>query len=138
MKTSIIKMTPQPITTEGYMVLNESTAEVNLRFQADPAFRGTLTKVIWNMEDGVEHAINATDAEFANFAQVGERPEIDVSSSWLATLDLPDVTRLRIRFEFDTFRHEPIWYAYLYIKGVYGENNPDADVPYRIKAVSES
>lgn len=138
MKTSIIKMTPQAITTEGYMVLKESTAEVNLRFQADPAFRGTLTRVVWNMEDGVEHAINATDAEFANFAQVGERPEIDVPSTWLDSLNLPSVARLCIRFEFDTFRHEPVWYAYLYIKGVYGENNPDVDVPYKIKPVLES
>ena len=47
-------------------------------------------------------------------------------STWLDSLGLEGTVRLRIMFSFDTFRQNPDWYAYLYLKTV----NGDADAPY--------
>ena len=72
---------------------------------------------------------NEADSEqWSYFTQVGERPEIDVPVTWLKTLGLSGTLRLRIKFEFDTFRQNPAWYAYLYIKESYGDLEP----PYAV------
>lgn len=86
-------------------------------------FRGRLKKITWNVEDNVKHEITEENEEWLLFSQVGERPEIVVNSTWLDTLELSGTVRLRVMFSFDTFRQNPDWYAYLYLKTINGDNN---------------
>lgn len=124
-----IYATPDEMTTNGFMKIKEWGQEINLRFLMDPEFRGKLTAVVWNTPDNKKKRITADDEEWSYFSQVGERPEIDVPSTWLDTLGLSGTVQLRIKFEFDTFRHDPSWYAYLYIKEPYGDLNPPYKAP---------
>lgn len=139
-KTTIVKMTPNEITTEGYLKLKEEGQPMELRFLADPDFRGRLTSVTWNLPDNVKHELTAAETEnFTElFKQVGERPEIDVSTDWIDSLELPNSALLQLRFEFETFRMEPVWYAYLYIKTPFGDAQTDSDVPYKVPKPTSS
>ena len=125
---------PDELTTAGFMQVKEANQDINLRFLMAPDFRGKLVSVSWNLfgDDNVTtiEGDNEADAEqWSYFTQVGERPEIDVPSTWLNTLGLSGTIRLRIKFEFDTFRQNPACYAYLYIKEPYGDLNPPYAVP---------
>lgn len=130
--TTIVKMTPLETTTEGYMKIKEHGQDMTLLFQARDDFRGKLSTITWSLPDGVEHTITPEDDDFAFFGQVGERPEIAVSNAWLTGLELPAIAQVRIKFTFDTFRMEPVWYAYLYIMTTYGDSDVDAKTPYKI------
>lgn len=129
-----IHAVPDELTTAGFMKVKEAHQDIKLRFLMAPDFRGKLVSVSWNLfnDDKVTtiEGDNEADAEqWAYFTQVGARPEIDVPSTWLDTLGLSGTVRLRIKFEFDTFRQNPTWYAYLYIKEPYGDLNPPYEVP---------
>lgn len=132
LKTVMVPMTPKEITTDGYLKIKEWDQPVIFRFCPDTDFRGTLKSVEWNVEDNVKHRIRNGDKEFDYFSQVGERPEIEVSSDWIDSLGLEGTTLLRIRFEFDTFRMEPVWYAFLYIKRAYGDIQSDSTAAYKV------
>lgn len=134
-KTTIVPMTPNETSTDGFLRLRETGQPAVLKFQPDPDFRGTLISVEWNLPDGVIHRIEPIDDEFAQFNQVGQRPEIEVSTEWIESLGLPVNAFIRIRFEFHTFRREPVWYAYLYFRSAYGDEAKDSDAPYLIKDV---
>lgn len=118
-----IRTNPNEFTTRGFMKIKEWGHHIDLRFLMAKDFRGRLVKVTWNVEDNVKHEITAEDESWSNFVQVGERPEIVVSSTWLDTLELSGTVRLRIMFSFDTFRQNPDWYAYLYLKTINGDAN---------------
>lgn len=120
-KTVIVNMTPNEQTSDGFLKIKEWGQPMLFRFLADPDFRGTLKSVEWNLPDNIKHTITTEDEDFSLFHQVGERPEINVSSSWIESLDLKPTALLRLRFEFETFRQEPVWYAHLYIKEPYGD-----------------
>lgn len=127
-----IKAVPDELTTVGCMRIKEIGQEIDLRFLMDPDFRGKLISVTWNVQNSDDKTvITADDTEqWAYFKQVGSRPEIVVNSTWIGTLGLTKkVTVLRIKFEFDTFRFNPVWYAYLYLKQPYGDLNPPYKVP---------
>lgn len=115
---------------QGYMKVKEYGQNINMHFMMSDDFRGKLNAVTWNLPDNVQHKITAEQPEeWQRFKQVGERPEIVVDSSWFATMKLPKTARLRIKFEFDTFRYNPVWYAYLYLKQAYGDQKPPYKVP---------
>jgi hypothetical protein len=117
---------PAEFTTCGFMKIKEWGHDIDLRFLMPKNFRGRLTKVTWNVEDNEKHVIDKDSESWELFQQVGERPEIVVPSTWLDSLELEGTVRLRIMFSFDTFRQNPDWYAYLYLKTI----NGDADAPY--------
>ena len=112
-----IRTNPNEFTTCGFMKIKEWGHDIDLRFLMPQDFRGRLKKITWNVEDNVKHEITEESEEWSLFSQVGERPEIVVNSTWLDTL------RLRVMFSFDTFRQNPDWYAYLYLKTINGDNN---------------
>ena len=116
---------PAEFTTCGFMKIKEWGHDIDLRFLMPKNFRGRLTKVTWNTENN-KHIIDSSSDSWELFQQVGERPEIIVPSTWLDSLGLEGTVRLRIMFSFDTFRQNPDWYAYLYLKTI----NGDADAPY--------
>ncbi len=127
-----IKAVPDELTTVGCMKIKELGQEIDLRFLMDPDFRGKLISVTWNVQNSDEKTVITADnaEQWAYFRQVGSRPEIVVNSTWIGTLGLTKkVTVLRIKFEFDTFRFNPVWYAYLYLKEPYGDLNPPYAVP---------
>jgi hypothetical protein len=129
MKTMFVKMTPQEETSNGGMLIKEWGQPMDLHFLQVDDFRGTLISVEWNGPDNVKHTITPADEDFALFQQVGERPEIVVPSSWFESLGLSGTFVLRLRFQFQTFRQEPVWYAYLYFKNAYGDQDPAYKVP---------
>lgn len=134
---------PDELTTAGFMKVKEANQDIILRFLMAPDFRGKLVSVSWNLfnDDKVTtiEGDNESDAEqWSYFNQVGERPEIDVPSTWLKTLGLSGTIRLRIKFEFDTFRQNPDWYAYLYIKDSYGDLEPPYAVPNDSSSIGSS
>lgn len=114
---------PNEFTTCGFMKIKEWGHDIDLRFLMPKDFRGKLTKVTWNVEDNKKHVIDAESESWELFQQVGERPEIVVPSTWLDTLELSGTIRMRIMFSFDTFRQNPDWYAYLYLKTANGDPN---------------
>ena len=127
-----VKAVPDELTTVGCMKIKELGQEIDLRFLMDPDFRGKLISVTWNVQNSDEKTVITADnaEQWAYFKQVGSRPEIVVNSTWIGTLGLTKkVTVLRIKFEFDTFRFNPVWYAYLYLKEPYGDLNPPYAVP---------
>lgn len=128
---------PDELTTNGFMKIKEWNQDITLRFLMDPDFRGKLVSVTWNTPNNEETVITSQDESWSYFQQVGERPEIDVLSSWLDTLGLKGTVQLRVKFEFDTFRQNPSWYAYLYIKEPYGDLNPPYKVPSSEKLEGE-
>jgi hypothetical protein len=129
MKTMFVKMTPQEETSNGGMLIKEWGQPMDLHFLQVDDFRGTLISVEWNGPDNVKHTITPADEDFALFQQVGERPEIVVPSSWFESLGLSGTFVLRLRFQFQTFRQEPVWYAYLYFKNACGDPDPAYKVP---------
>lgn len=125
-----IDAVPTEESTQGYMKIKEFGQLIDLHFMMDKDFRGKLKAITWNLPDNVKHTITAEQPEeWARFKQVGERPEIVVSSAWLDSMKLPKTAQLRIKFEFDTFRFNPVWYAYLYVKQAYGDLQPPYKVP---------
>ena len=118
-----IRTNPNEFTTCGFMKIKEWGHDIDLRFLMPQDFRGRLKKITWNVEDNVKHEITEESEEWSLFSQVGERPEIVVNSTWLDTLELSGTVRLRVMFSFDTFRQNPDWYAYLYLKTINGDNN---------------
>lgn len=118
-----IRTNPNEFTTLGFMKIKEWGHDIDLRFLMPKDFRGRLTKVTWNVEDNEKHVITSEDESWELFQQVGERPEIIVPSAWLDSLELSGTVRMRIMFSFDTFRQNPDWYAYLYLKTVNGDPN---------------
>lgn len=114
---------PNEFTTNGFMKIKEWGHDINLRFLMPREFRGKLTKITWNTEDNEKHSITSEDESWSLFQQVGERPEVIVPSTWLDSLGLSGTVRLRIMFSFDTFRQNPDWYAYLYLKTINGDAN---------------
>lgn len=135
-RTTIVEMTPCESTTNGFLKIKEWGQPMLLKFQPDTDFRGTLKSVEWNVQDNVKHTISEDDPDFKFFNQVGERPEITVSSDWIESLGLEDTVLLRLRFEFETFRMEPVWYAYLYLKKAYGDIQADSDPAYKVSGSS--
>lgn len=133
-RTTIVNMTPKEVATDGFLKVKEWDQPVTFRFLPDPDFRGKLKSVTWNTQNGIEHLLTEEDEAFALFQQVGERPEITVSSDWIESLGLKDTVLLRIRFEFETFRMEPVWYAYLFLKQPYGDSQENAEVAYKISS----
>lgn len=131
-RTSIVTMVPEETTTGGYLKIKEWDQPMTLRFLPRDDFRGKLKSVEWNCQDNVKHTITKDDKEFKFFRQIGERPEIKVSSEFFDNLDLPETAFIRIRMEFDTFRLEPVWYAYLSIISAYGDRQADSDAPYKV------
>lgn len=133
-KTTIVHMTPYEITTSGYLKVTEWGENIIFKFQPDPDFRGKLSAIEWNVNDNVKHRISSEDDEFSLFRQVGERPEIEIDSSWLKTLDIPISVSsvLRIKMEFETFRHEPHWYAFLNLVVAQGDMVHDSKAAYKI------
>lgn len=123
-----IQTVPDELTTNGFMKIKEWGQNIILRFLMEPDFRGKLTAVVWNTPNNVKTRIVPGDSSWVYFKQIGERPEIEVPSEWLQTLELSGTVQLRIKFEFDTFRQNPSWYAYLYLKEPYGDLNP----PYQV------
>ena len=95
-KTTIIRTTPNELTTEGYMKVKEYDEPMTFRFVMDKDFRGKLKSVTWNISDNVDHVITPESAEFERFRQVGERPEIEVElfsvENVIATSVAEDVT----------------------------------------------
>ncbi len=125
-----ITTVPTEESPQGYMKVKEYGQNINMHFMMSEDFRGKLSAVTWNLPDNVKHKITAEQPEeWQRFKQVGERPEIVVDSSWFDTMKLPKTARLRIKFEFDTFRYNPVWYAFLYLKQAYGDQNPPYKVP---------
>lgn len=124
-----IKAVPTEESTQGYMKIKEWGQNINLHFMMADDFRGKLTAVTWNLPNNVKHTITADMEEWAQFKQVGERPEIVVPSTWFNSMKLPKTAQLRIKFEFETFRYNTVWYAYLYIKQAYGDQEPPYKVP---------
>ena len=118
-----IRTNPNEFTTLGFMKIKEWGHDIDLRFLMPQDFRGRLKKITWNVEDNVKHEITEENEEWSLFSQVGERPEIVVNSTWLDTLELSGTVRLRVMFSFDTFRQNPDWYSYLYLKTINGDNN---------------
>lgn len=118
-----IRTNPNEFTTNGFMKIKEWGHDINLRFLMPSDFRGRLVKVTWNVEDNVKHEIAEGDETWDLFQQVGERPEVVVPSTWLDSLGLSGTVRLRVMFSFDTFRQNPDWYAYLYLKTINGDPN---------------
>lgn len=118
-----VRTNPNEFTTCGFMKIKEWGHDIDLRFLMPKDFRGRLTKVTWNVEDNEKHIITEEDEYWSLFQQVGERPEIIVPSTWLDKLELSGTVRLRIMFSFDTFRQNPDWYAYLYLKTINGDPN---------------
>lgn len=114
---------PNEFTTCGFMKIKEWGHDIDLRFLMPHDFRGKLEKITWNVEDNEQHVITPDDEDWVLFQQVGERPEIVVPSTWLDTLDLSGTVRFRIMFSFDTFRQNPDWYAYIYLKTINGDTN---------------
>lgn len=114
---------PNEFTTCGFMRIKEWGHDINLRFLMPEDFRGKLIKVTWNVEDNVKHEVTAEDEAWSLFQQVGERPEVIIPSTWLDSLGLEGTVRLRVMLSFDTFRQNPDWYAYLYLKTPYGDSN---------------
>lgn len=142
-KTTIVNMTSQEITTEGYLKLKEQGEPMLLRFLPDPNFRGKLLSVTWTLPDNVQTTLTRENtANFDElFTQVGERPEIVVSTDWIDSLQLAYPALFSLKFEFETFRLEPVWYAYLYIKSPYGDAQADAKAAYLVddtKVISEN
>lgn len=131
-RTVIVNLTPQETTTQGFLRIKEWNEPVVFRFLPNPDFRGKLYSVEWNLQDNVKHTITAEDEEFSLFQQVGERPEIRIPSSFFDNLELPSTALLRIRFQFDTFRAESVWYGFLYLKRTYGDMEEDTDAAYKI------
>lgn len=130
--TVIVNLTPHSITTDGYLYIREEEQPAILRFLPNPRFRGRLKSVEWNVQDNVKHTITEEDEDFKWFSQVGSRPEIQCSTEFFDNLDIPNGTTLRIRFEFETFRAEPVWYGFLYIVKAYGDMQADTDAAYKI------
>lgn len=125
-----IKTVPTEESPQGYMKVKEYGQNINMHFMMADDFRGKLSAVIWNLPDNVKHTITAEQPEeWQRFKQVGERPEIVVDSAWFDSMKLPKTARLRIKFEFDTFRYNPVWYAFLYLKQAYGDQHPPYKVP---------
>lgn len=124
-----IKTVPTEESTQGCLKIKEWGQNINLHFMMDDDFRGKLSAVTWNLPNNVKHKITADMEEWRLFTQVGERPEIVVPSTWFDSMKLPKTAQLRIKFEFETFRYNPVWYAYLYIKQAYGDQNPPYKVP---------
>lgn len=118
-----IRTNPNEFTTCGFMKIKEWGHDIALRFLMPEDFRGRLVKVTWNTEDAEPHIITAEDEDWSLFQQVGKRPEVIVPSTWLDSLGLSGTVRLRVMFSFDTFRQNPDWYAYLYIKTINGDPN---------------
>ena len=131
-----VKTVPEELTTNGCMKIKEINQDIILHFYMDPDFRGKLKSISWNTQDNDKTGtITSEDTEqWSLFSQVGERPEIDVPSTWIGTLGLSGTVLLRIKFEFDTFRFNPTWYGYLYLKKPYGDLNP----PYKVPKEEES
>ena len=130
-----IKTVPTEESPQGYMKVKECGQNINMHFMMSDDFRGKLSAVTWNLPDNVKHKITAEQPEeWQRFKQVGERPEIVVDSTWFDSMKLPKTARLRIKFEFDTFRYNPVWYAFLYLKQAYGDQNP----PYKIPREGET
>ena len=123
-----ILTTSEEFESRGYMRIKEWGHDTILRFLMPEDFRGKLTKVTWQIDNGDKHVINAGCEEWGLFSQTGERPEITVPSTWLNTLGESGTTKLRIMFSFSTFRQNPDWFAYLYVKTA----NGDPDAPYVI------
>lgn len=136
-RSTVVNLIPYPTTTQGFMIVHEYKQPVIFRFLPNPNFRGKLVSVEWNIQDNVKHTITSDDEVFSLFEQVGERPEIRVSSSFFDTLDLPATANLRIKFHFDTFRAESSWYGFLYIKRTYGDMEEESKVPYK-KSTTDS
>lgn len=130
-KTTIVELTPHDVSTDGYLKLQSNDQPVILRFLPDNDFRGTLIAVEWNLQDNVKHRITVEDEDFP-FVQVGERSEIRCPLSYFLSQDLPTTALLRIKFEFATFRAEPNWYGYLYLRKPYGDMEADSDAAYKI------
>lgn len=125
-----IKTVPTEESPQGYMKVKEYGQNINMHFMMSDDFRGKLSAVTWNLPDNVQHRITAEQSEeWQRFKQVGERPEIVVDSTWFDSMKLPKTARLRIKFEFDTFRYNPVWYAFLYLKQAYGDQHPPYKVP---------
>jgi len=118
-----IRTNPNEFTTCGFMKIKEWGHDIDLRFLMPEDFRGRLTKITWNTEDAEPHVITEEDESWSLFVQVGKRPEIIVPSTWLDSLGLSGTVRLRVMFSFDTFRQNPDWYAYLYLKTINGDPN---------------
>ena len=131
-----IKAVPTEESTQGYMKVKEYGQNINMHFMMAEDFRGKLKAVTWNLPNNVKHRISAEDdpEQWKLFRQVGERPEIVVDSSWFDTMKLPKTAQLRIRFDFDTFRYNSSWYAFLYLKQAYGDQKP----PYKIPKEGET
>ena len=87
-KTTIVQMTPTEQTSDGLLKIKEWKQPMIFRFLPHKDFRGTLKSVEWNLKDNVKHCLTDKDEDFELFEQVGERPEINVSSSWLEGLGL--------------------------------------------------
>jgi hypothetical protein len=128
MKTFIIPTTTAEGSSGGLLQIKEWGQSIDFSFTQEKDFRGTLIAVEWNGPDNVKHRLTAEDEAFALFSQVGERPEIRVPSSWFASLGLSGTFVMRLKFEFQTFRQEPSWYAHLYFKDAYGDQN----APYKV------
>lgn len=133
-----IKAVPTEESPQGYMKIKEYGQNINMHFMMADDFRGTLKAVTWNLPDNVQHKITVEDEDWQLFKQVGERPEIIVDSSWFDTMKLPKTAQLRIKFEFDTFRFNPVWYAYLYMKQAYGDQDPPYKAPKTVETIDES
>lgn len=131
-KTAIVNLTTSSVSTDGYLNVREWGQPMLLRFLPHPDFRGKLISVEWNTQDNVKHRITEEDEEFALFTQIGERPEINCPSSFFDDKGLPSTALVRIRFEFNTFRAERVWYGYLYLRKTYGDMQADTDAAYKI------
>ena len=131
-RSVIVNLTPQETTTQGFLRVKEWSEPVTFRFLPNPDFRGKLYSVEWNLQDNVKHTITAEAEDFSLFEQVGERPEIRIPSSFFDKLKLPPTALLRIRFQFDTFRAESVWYGFLYLKKTYGDMETGTDAAYKI------
>lgn len=128
---AVVELTPCDVSTEGYLNIREWDEDITFRFLPHESFRGRLKAVEWNTQDNVKHRTTIDDEDFP-FEQVGERPEIRCPSSYFKALKLPQTVILRIKFEFETFRAEPNWYAFLYFKNTYGDMQADSDAAYKI------
>lgn len=133
-----IKAVPTEESPQGYMKIKEYGQNINMHFMMADDFRGTLKAVTWNLPDNVQHRITVEDEDWQLFKQVGERPEIVVPSTWFESMKLPKTAQLRIKFEFDTFRYNPVWYAYLYMKQAYGDQDPPYKAPKPVETTDES
>lgn len=123
-----IYTTSEEFESRGFMRIKEWGHDTILRFLMPREFRGKLIKVTWQVDNGERHVIDSSSESWNLFSQTGERPEITVPSVWLNTLGESGTTKLRLMFSFDTFRQNPDWFAYLYVK----TSNGDPDAPYFI------